>query len=906
MPEEARTAPSVPAADERREALLRARLRLLDCAVGRSTRELLQATLDEVGVVTDSPIGFYHFVSADERALTLQAWSTRTVQEFCTAEGYGRHYDMEQAGVWVDCIRQRRPVIHNDYASLPHKKGMPPGHAAVIRELAVPIFRGGRIVAVLGVGNKPADYTDEDVRLVAEFADFAWDIAERKKAEESLRESELRLRLALYASRQGLFDRDLKTGIETVTDEYLAMLGFTPGQPRPLRLPWSERLPQDDRQAAAGSFTAYLAGDVPEYRVESRHRTPDGGWKWVLSLGSVVEWTPDGRPSRMLGTYTDVDERRRTEEALERRILALTQPPAAVETLRLSDLFNLDDLQRIQDTFASATGVASIITEPDGTPITRPSRFCRLCIGVIRNTNKGRANCLHSDAVIGRHNEAGPVIQPCLSGGLWDAGASITVGGRHVANWLIGQVKNADLDEAAMRRYAEEIGADPAEFDAALAEVPVMSPERFTAIADAVFALAQELSAKAYQNVQQARFIADRRQADEERTRLETQLQQARKLEAVGRLAGGVAHDLNNMLAPVLGYGELLAQELEGEDSRSMVLEILSAAGRARDLVRQLLAFGRRQMIDLKPVDLNQVVTGLEGILRRTIRENVSIVLALDEAACTVKADRVQIEQVLLNLAVNAQDAMPDGGTLTLSTGHADVTEEDLRRDPGGACGPHVVLRVRDTGVGISPDLLDRIFDPFFTTKEMGKGTGLGLATVYGIVKQHRGMVDVSSHRGGGTTFQILLPAAAPSSDTSSIPPEPAAAGGTDTILVVEDQAQVREMVCQALARHGYAVLGAENGETALRVAAAHRGDIDLLLTDVIMTSMNGRQLRDQLAQARPGLRTIYMSGYPDDIIGREGVLDGDADFIQKPFSLGALTTLIRRVLDRSASKIVG
>jgi PAS domain S-box-containing protein len=889
-----------PAVGDRREALLRARVRLLDCAVDHSTRDLLQATLDEVGLVTDSPIGFYHFVSADERSLTLQAWSTRTVQEFCTAEGYGRHYDVDQAGVWVDCIRQREPVIHNDYASLPHKKGMPAGHARVVRELAVPIFRAGRIVGVLGVGNKPTDYTDEDVRLVAEFADFAWDIAERKKAEDSLRESELRLRLALYASRQGLFDRDLATGAETVTDEYLAMLGYLPGQSRPVRAPWMDRIHPEDRHAAAERFNAYLAGEVHEYRVESRHRAADGGWKWVLSLGSVMEWTREGQPCRMLGTYTDVDERRRTEEALERRIVALTQPQAAVESLRLSDLFNIDDLQRIQDTFANATGVASIITEPDGTPITRPSRFCRLCIGIIRKTDKGMANCRHSDAVIGRHNPGGPVIQPCLSGGLWDAGASITVGGRHVANWLIGQVKNADLDEADMRQYAEEIGADPAAFDAALAEVPVMSRERFADVADAVFALSRELSAKAYQNVQQARFIAERRRADEERTRLETQLQQARKLEAVGRLAGGVAHDLNNMLAPVLGYGELLAQELEGEESREMVLEVLSAAGRARDLVRQLLAFGRRQVIDLRPVDLNHVVTGLEGILRRTIRENVSIVLALDPSAGAVKADRVQIEQVLLNLAVNAQDAMPDGGTLTLATGRVMVTEADLHRDPGGITGPHVLLAVRDTGVGMDPEMLDRIFDPFFTTKELGKGTGLGLATVYGIVKQHRGMVDVTSRPGSGTTFRICLPASdAPGAAPSPIH-EPATVGGTETILVVEDQEKVRDMVCHALARHGYSILGAECGESAMRVAEQHPGAIDLLLTDVIMTSMNGRQLHHQLTAARPGLRTIFMSGYPDEIIGREGILDGDADFIQKPFSLAALTTMIRRVLDRN------
>ncbi|CDH44518.1 PAS domain S-box protein [Candidatus Contendibacter odensensis] len=342
------------------------------------------------------------------------------------------------------------------------------------------------------------------------------EITEPWQTEKALRESEERLALALAASGQGLYDLDIATGKVVFSKECAQMLGYTPSELKLTSATWASWLHPADREQALMRYEDCVTGKRPHYQAEFRLRTRSGRWIWVLSMGRVVEWDTIGRPSRMMGTHLNITERKQAEEVLQRRILALTQPLNESESvaIQFTDLFNLEDVQRIQDAFAEATSVASIITQPDGVPITEPSNFCRLCMDVIRKTEKGLSNCFYSDAMIGRYNPGGPIVQLCLSGGLWDAGASITVGGKHIANWLIGQVKNEALDETRMLRYASEINADPIEFRAALADVPVMSKERFGKVSQALFLLANELSAKAYQNIQQARSIAERHKVE--------------------------------------------------------------------------------------------------------------------------------------------------------------------------------------------------------------------------------------------------------------------------------------------------------------------------------------------------------------------------------------------------------
>jgi two-component system, cell cycle sensor histidine kinase and response regulator CckA len=385
------------------------------------------------------------------------------------------------------------------------------------------------------------------------------------------------------------------------------------------------------------------------------------------------------------------------------------------------------------------------------------------------------------------------------------------------------------------------------------------------------------------------RDVTERHEAEAERRRLQDQLLQSQKMESVGRLAGGVAHDFNNMLTPILGHAELLRNEtLPDDPRRARLQEIVSAAERCRDLVQRLLAFARRQTVTLRRLDLSEVVRGFERMLRHTLREDVRVVLVLADRLPPIAADRGQLEQVIMNLAVNAQEAMPDGGMLTLATlaeppAHAD--------DPG-----HVRLEVCDTGVGMDEATRLRACEPFFTTRE--HGTGLGLSIVFGIVDQLGGTLEVASAPGAGTTFRLRFPCGAPSvmdDERSEVADALATAQGV--VLVVEDEPQVRALAVEVLGRAGFRVLEAADAEQALATARAHPEGIELLLTDVVLPDRNGPALYAALTSERPGLRVLYMSGYADDVLGHRGVLDDGIEILQKPFAVRALVTRVAEVL---------
>ncbi|MFB3819384.1 MAG: ATP-binding protein [Candidatus Methylomirabilales bacterium] len=386
------------------------------------------------------------------------------------------------------------------------------------------------------------------------------------------------------------------------------------------------------------------------------------------------------------------------------------------------------------------------------------------------------------------------------------------------------------------------------------------------------------------------------REAEEERARLQGQLQRAQRLESIGRLAGGIAHDLNNLLGPILGYAELALQQVEPEEQLHADLrEILKLGERARQLGRHLLALGRRQPLTLRVFSLNALLAELQSILRRTIREDISLELALRAAPDSVRGDAAQIEQVLLNLAANAQDAMPGGGTLTIRTENVHVDQAGGAPHPELKPGPYVSLVVSDTGCGMDEETLSHLFEPFFTTKG-ARGTGLGLASAHSVVRQHAGRIGVESRPQAGTTFRIYLPGVEDLPETAA-PPVPAAEiRGGETILVAEDEEGVRNLVSQILVRRGYEVLTARDGEEALRLAGQHRGTIHLLLTDVIMPGMQGPDLFTKLRALRPGVKVLYMSGYSESVGAGRGITA--AQMVQKPFSLQALTEGVRRALD--------
>jgi two-component system cell cycle sensor histidine kinase/response regulator CckA len=384
-----------------------------------------------------------------------------------------------------------------------------------------------------------------------------------------------------------------------------------------------------------------------------------------------------------------------------------------------------------------------------------------------------------------------------------------------------------------------------------------------------------------------------------ERKHLEAQLRQSQKLEAVGQLAGGVAHDFNNLLTVILGYSEMMLRRLEPSNPLHRNLEeIKKAAERASSLTRQLLAFSRKQVLQPKVIDLNAVVADMGKMLLRLIGEDIELITDLKPSLARVKADPGQIEQVLMNLAVNARDAMPRGGTIMITTDNVVLKDELAQKYVSIEPGPHVMLTVSDTGRGMDADTQARVFEPFFTTKGSGKGTGLGLATVYGIVKQSGGNIWLYSEPGKGTTFKIYLPRvddAASEQEIACMQPLPK---GTETVLLVEDEEQVRRIIKEVLERQGYKVLSASNGEEALRLAADQRIEIHLLLTDVVMPQMSGRELAERLGKERQQLKVLYMSGYTDDAIVRHGLLEETLNFIQKPFDSAGVARKVREVLD--------
>jgi len=400
--------------------------------------------------------------------------------------------------------------------------------------------------------------------------------------------------------------------------------------------------------------------------------------------------------------------------------------------------------------------------------------------------------------------------------------------------------------------------------------------------------------------------ITESRKAADAHAILEAQLRQSQKLEAIGQLAGGVAHDFNNILTAILGNTEICIAALSRQGAnQSPIIDAMEnvrkSAERAAALTRQLLAFSRNQVIQPQSLDLRRVVAGLHELLSRLIKENITLDVVAAPELASVHADANQLEQVVLNLVVNAADAMPGGGRLTIETRNVELDADYVAMHTDALVGPHVLLRVSDSGAGIPADVRDRIFDPFFTTKPLGKGTGLGLATAHGIVKQAGGHIAVYSEIDKGTTFKVFLPAQAGVATDDPRTAKPPAERGAATILLAEDDHLLRKLVTRQLTTAGYTVLAAPSGAEALEIARAHDAPFDLLITDVIMPEMNGRELSEQMTAHQPGLPVLFVSGYTANVISDQGVLDAGVEFLEKPFTREALLARVHEVLNRNA-----
>lgn len=456
--------------------------------------------------------------------------------------------------------------------------------------------------------------------------------------------------------------------------------------------------------------------------------------------------------------------------------------------------------------------------------------------------------------------------------------------------WLIGRRITTPLHDLALA--AKDISAGDY-----TRRVVVSSEDELGVLADSFNDMAHEIE-RSHRELED-RIAATVRDLTRQR-KLEDQLVQAQKMEAVGQLAGGVAHDFNNLLTVIMSYSSMLLADIGANDAvRGDIQEISDAAQRAAALTRQLLAFSRKQVLQMRAVNVNAVVTDVEKMLRRLIGEDILLTTHLDPDLALINADPGQLEQVLINLAVNARDAMPRGGDLTITTGNAELSDEHGERYLGASAGNYVMLAVTDSGSGMNKEVQQRLFEPFYTTKGPGKGTGLGLATVHGIVKQSGGDVYVYSEVGHGTTFKVYFPRLTKAEPVTTIPDHrPITPSGSETVLLAEDDEAIRTLGARVLGALGYNVLVARTGGEALRIVAEHTGRIDLIATDVVMPEMNGSQLVQRVLEARPGVRVLFMSGYTDDEVMRRGVIDGQTAFLQKPFTPDLLAHKVREVLD--------
>ncbi len=1079
-----------------------------------------------------------------------------------------------------------------------------------------------------------------------------YDITERRFAEESLRRDKARLNNVLQSAMDGFLVISPEKTVLEANSALCAMTGYT------LEELLSMSLSELEAQENPAEVEAHLKKIYEEKkdRFESKIRRKNGT---IIDVEVSVIYDPadDGR---FISFLHDISEQKRNEEMMNKRIVALTRPLDHPQELTFEEIFNIADIQRLQDQFAAASGVASIITNTAGEPITRPSNFCRLCNDIIRKCPKGRENCYKSDAVLGKLNTEGPTIHTCLSGGLWDAGAAITVGGRHLANWLIGQVRDETQTDDEMRKYAREIGVDEQEVLTAFHEVPAMKLEQFKLVSEALFTLANQLSDSAYQNVQQARFISEKQNAEaaligkeekyraifnapseailihqpetgqilevneaalnmfgyaskeelcsktiedlsddkaahtmdialalfakaitkgetrfdwrikksdgncyptevvmtritidkqervlavlrdisdrknaeealrksEEKFRtviqstpsgmcfyeldgeelvftganpaaqrmlriseselvgktiteafpnlvgskfvqilkkvaqraiigqdfeeqysdgaftgffhfhvfatqdrqiavnfidvseqkraaeaqrilntalenstdaigmstaeghhyyqnkafkdlfgdvsdyppdvvfvdknegemifqtlmrgedwagevkmydhnrqirdillrgyankdehgkilslvgvhtditdhkqMEDRLHQAEKMDAIGKLAGGVAHDFNNQLGGIMGLGELLCNRLTDPQLRDYALSIVTAATRASDITSKLLAFARKGQYQYTVVDIHSIILEVVGILSHSIDKRIKIETVLDAAPSTTMGDPSQLQSALLNLAINSRDAMPEGGMLIFTTKTEFLDYQFCISRPYEIHpGSYVCISVKDTGCGIAKDKIERIFEPFFTTKMVGKGTGMGLAAVYGTIKMHKGAINVQSELGKGATFNVYLPLSSRDVCNIAAPAPITYASSPSKILVVDDEEVIRKVAESILNELGYRTICCDDGKSAVKFYQEHWQEIDLVLLDMVMPEMNGPETFAAIKKINPQVSVIISSGYSLNGVAQAMLNDGVCGFIQKPFRRLQLSSCVFEALNK-------
>ena len=661
------------------------------------------------------------------------------------------------------------------------------------------------------------------------------DISARKAAEDALRQSEQRLRFALEGANEGLWDWRIDSGDVYFSAAAERMLGYEPGEMERQagRGTWDQSVHPDDMPAVRRAIDAHIAGNTTAYEAEYRCRTKQGGWKWILGRGKVVERNGDGSPRRMTGVHIDITERKQSEETRAR----LT---AILDTERLRAEAAVRESEERHRLLFEENPIPLLVIDAE------TLMFLSVNASAVRQYGYSREEFTRMSILDIRPPE--------------DADAA-----------LARAAAPAEVRSRRSGPYRHK------RKDGSIVIVDIVSRDFLFAGRHARLVLAIDVT---------------------EQRRLEDQLRQSQKIEAVGQLAGGIAHDFNNLLTVIKGNVELSLHQLPpASPLRNDLDQIAHAASRAALLTRQLLAFSRKQVLKPTVLDLTEVVAEAERMLRRVIGEDLTFVTELAPTVSRVTADRGQIEQVLVNLVVNARDAMPAGGVLTVATGDVTFSTSEAAAHRIMA-GPYVTLRVSDTGVGMDEATRSRIFEPFFTTKPVGRGTGLGLATVHGVVHQSGGFVTVESTPRVGSSFTVFLPRTTRLENPSRATARgDAIERGSETILLVEDEDEVRTVARRVLTEAGYTVLEAANASEAIEIFDRSRSEVSMLVSDVVMPGLNGHELSQILRRRAPTLRTLFVSGYSFDARGDSSGFD-DESFLAKPYDPTDLARRVRSILD--------
>jgi PAS domain S-box-containing protein len=835
--------------------------------------DLYADVLDVILDILQSKFGYFGYLN--EAGDLVCPSMTRDIWESCEVADKDIVFPRQSwGGLWGRSLIEKKTLYANDSLSLPT------GHVQLSSALAVPILHRAELIGQIVVADRPAGYSDEEGRLLETIAAYISPVLnarlseeqitrQRKQAELALRRNEERLSRVIEASNTGIWEWNISEQTVYFSPRWKNLLGYEDHELPNEFEEWDNRLHPDDRVRMLKALEAYLERAEGDFSHEFRMRHKDGSYRWILNRSAAIIGD-DRKPVRMYGSHLDITERKRVEEEIRRRNreLALLNRVIAATAVRVEPHAILEiACCELALAFDVPQTAAALLNEEKTEAVV-----------VAEYLAEGRPSAMNAAIPVSDN----PTFQYVLA---------------HKTP-LVMENAHSDPRLASVRAIVRQRGIVSLMVVPLVIEGEVVGTLGLDAIEPRPFSneeinLAQNVAAQVAGSLARARL-------EEERRRLEEQYHQAQKMESLGRLTGGVAHDFNNLLTAINGFAELMQMRMTPDDPRHpMVKSILNSGQRAADLVRQLLAFSRKQIIEPKVLDFNMVVADMDKMLRRVIGEDIHLRAVLAPDLWSVKIDPTQLEQIIVNLAVNARDAMPDGGSLTIETANVVLDEAYTATHLEAGLGQHVMLAVSDTGVGISEKDLPQIFEPFFTTKELGRGTGLGLATVYGIIKQNGGDIQVYSEKDVGTTFKIYLPSVVETGSTITRPElEVVIPTGAETILLAEDDVNVRKLVQRVLQSLGYTLLEAENGQEALQIAANYDGLIHLLLTDVVMPDINGRMLAEGLMMTRPELKVLFMSGYTDNAIAHHGVLDPGTAFVQKPFSPTVIAHKVREVLD--------